>query len=92
MYDLLDIQTLFSTDKTIKVVKTLLSNLRISYNDHTTLLELDNCVITFIHNRILVIKPSQPTEMLFSNNKDHLERLAYIIKQSHHSHHSHPSK
>lgn len=60
----------------------MLSELCVEYEDHKTLLKLPSLILTYIHNKILIFRDSQPIETLYSHNRDHLRRLANIIQQS----------
>lgn len=80
MYDLEDLQTLFESATTRDIVLGVLKDIPLEYEDRNTHIIVEKTlVITYLHNRIILLRESQPSVTLYSNNKKHVERLSELL-------------
>lgn len=81
MYDLEDLQTLFSSRISKDIAKNILIKHKIDYKDRGTYFQLNNnSTLSFLHNKIMLItKDNKDIETFTVTNIKHLERLGSIL-------------
>jgi sporulation protein YlmC with PRC-barrel domain len=70
MYDLLDIQVLFKTKPTKDILIKSLNINNIEYEDKDSFIKINNNIITYIGDKIILIIPNTVYTILNINSKD----------------------